>query len=100
MEEHDCGCVPVVDDDQRLLGVVTDRDLALRGVARGRGPDTPVEELMSTPAVCCGTNTDVNEVTRAISEHQIGRVPCHQRERAGGRDRRAGRLANACAPNR
>jgi CBS domain-containing protein len=75
MEEQDCGCVPVVDDDQRLRGVVTDRDLALRGVARGSGPDTPVEELMTTPAVCCGTNTDLNEATRTLAEHQIRRVP-------------------------
>jgi CBS domain-containing protein len=75
MIEHDCGCLPVVDDDSQVTGVVTDRDLATRGLAEGRGPDTPVGELMSRPAVCCGAGADTAEVAKMMAQHQVRRIP-------------------------
>src|SRR5687768_15010730 len=49
MRDCDCGAIPVVDtrEGRRPIGMVTDRDLAIRGFADGRGPDTPVRDLMS-----------------------------------------------------
>ena len=48
MLENDCGCLPVTDSETgRLLGMITDRDLAVRGFAAGKGPDTPAAELMT-----------------------------------------------------
>ena len=77
MEENDCGCVPVVEDQQsrKLIGIVTDRDIALRGVARGRDARTPVRDLMSTDVSCCGPESEVEEAERIMSERQVRRVP-------------------------
>ncbi len=77
MIEHDCGCLPVVDDmgTRHLVGVVTDRDLAARGIAEGKGPDTPVQELMSSSPSCCTPEADIGEVEQIMAERQVRRVP-------------------------
>lgn len=77
MEQHDCGCIPVVKDQESktVVGVVTDRDIALRGIGRGRGSDTPVRELMSEDPACCSGDTDLTEVSRLMAERQVRRVP-------------------------
>lgn len=77
MQQNDCGCVPVVEDQKtrKLIGIVTDRDIALRGVARGRDPGTPVRDLMSTDVSCCGPESDVEEAERIMAERQVRRVP-------------------------
>jgi CBS domain-containing protein len=46
MAEEDCGAIPVSEND-RLVGMITDRDIAVRAIAQGKGPDTPVREVMS-----------------------------------------------------
>jgi CBS domain-containing protein len=76
MADSDCGCIPVVDarDNDRVIGVVTDRDIAVRGVAQGRGPNTPVRELMSTDVTSCPPDADLLEVERVMTERQIRRV--------------------------
>lgn len=75
MTDHDCGCLPVIDDDGKVTGVVTDRDLATRALAEDTDPDTPVREVMSSPAMCCGTSTDTTEVAEMMAQHQVRRVP-------------------------
>ena len=77
MKEHDCGCLPVVEDTRtkRVIGTVTDRDLACRGVAGGKGPDTPVRQVMSKDPTCCRPEDDVREVERVMGEKQVRRVP-------------------------
>ena len=77
MVDCDCGCVPVVSDleTQRLVGVVTDRDLATRGLARGLGPETPVRDLMTDNPSCCGPDDDLAAVERIMAERQVRRVP-------------------------
>jgi CBS domain-containing protein len=76
MSERDCGCLPVVDgrDDRHVIGVVTDRDLAVRGLAQGKGPETPVRELMSSDPCCCGPDADLREIERAMADRQLRRV--------------------------
>ena len=51
MLKGDAGSIPVT-DGERLIGMITDRDIAVRGVAKGRGPDTPVRELMTDGVIC------------------------------------------------
>ena len=51
MLSADAGSIPVTDGD-RLIGMITDRDIAVRGVAKGNGPDTPVRDLMTTMSIC------------------------------------------------
>ena len=77
MAECDCGVVPVIEDAQsrRLVGVVTDRDLAVRGLALGRGADAPVRELMTTEPSSCAPSDDVAVVERLMAERQVRRVP-------------------------
>ena len=72
MAQHACGCLPVVEDTatNHLVGVVTDRDLAVRGLAEGKSVDTPVRDLMSTGPSCCHPDDDVAEVVAATLDHQ------------------------------
>jgi CBS domain-containing protein len=76
MDEKDCGCVPVTDGDSgRVLGVVTDRDIALRVVGQGRSPDIALREIMSDDPSCCGADDDVDEVEKVMARRQVRRVP-------------------------
>jgi CBS domain-containing protein len=75
MAEHDCGCLPVVDDQGKVSGVVTDRDIACRCVAAGKDSSTPVSEAMSAQPACCGADDDVEEANRIMSNAQVRRVP-------------------------
>lgn len=87
MEEADTGVVPVVDadDGQRLIGLVTDRDLALRIVGQGRNADTQVGEAMSTAVSGVGPDDDVKDVRRLMEDRQVRRVPvCDEQGRCLG----------------
>ena len=74
MLSADAGSIPVTDGD-RLIGMITDRDIAVRGVAKGRGPDTPVSELMTNDIVCVRIDEDCDEVASKMSEAQVRRLP-------------------------
>ena len=74
MLRADAGSIPVV-EGERLLGMITDRDIAVRGVAKGYGPDTPVRELMTNDLVCARIDEDVEEVANKMSEAQVRRLP-------------------------
>ena len=78
MERHGCGCLPVVEDPaerRRVVGVVTDRDIAVRGVREGKGSDTPVHDVMSDQPSCCSPDAGIDEVEQTMSERQVRRVP-------------------------
>ncbi len=76
MAENDCGCVPVIATrgDARAIGVVTDRDLVVRGMAHGRGAQTPVRELMTPDPYCCASDADVVTVERLMADRQVRRI--------------------------
>lgn len=76
MNAHDCGCLPVVDSGSgRVVGVVTDRDIATRAVAHGRLPQSYVSDVMSRDPRCCSPADDIETVQRIMAEHQVRRVP-------------------------
>jgi CBS domain-containing protein len=77
MRDNDCGSIPVVNSEQakKLVGTVTDRDLAIRGLAEGRGPDTPVRELMTESPITCGPDDEVETVREVMVSRQVRRVP-------------------------
>lgn len=76
MEQHDCGALPVVQkDSRRLVGMVTDRDLAIRGLAHGKGGNTPVRELMTANVATVQENDDVADVEKVMARQQVRRVP-------------------------
>lgn len=68
------GFLPVTDSD-RLVGTVTDRDIAVRGVARGLGPDTLVRDVMTQDIKYCFEDQDIDDVTRNMGEIQVRRLP-------------------------
>src|SRR5688572_32801984 len=70
MAEIDAGAVPVGEND-RLVGMITDRDIAVRAVAAGKGPDTPVREVMSQEVKYCFDDEDLEDrkSTRLNSSH-------------------------------
>jgi CBS domain-containing protein len=74
MLQGDAGSIPVTEGD-RLIGIITDRDIAVRGVAQGRGPDTPVRELMSSGLICARIDEDTDDVAAKMSEVQVRRLP-------------------------
>ena len=74
MLSEDAGSMPVSDGD-RLVGMITDRDIAVRGVAKGHGPDTPVRELMTDEVICVREDDDVEEVATKMSQAQVRRLP-------------------------
>ncbi|MFU0505296.1 CBS domain-containing protein [Pseudaminobacter sp. NGMCC 1.201702] len=75
MADHDCGEIPVVDDSGRPVGVVTDRDIACRGMAQGKAADAPVSEVMSSPAVTVTPETSLDDCCNTLEDNQIRRVP-------------------------
>jgi len=74
MRIRDIGFLPVCEGDQ-ILGVVTDRDIIVRSTAEGTNPNTSLgRDLITTPAVSCFDDQDVEEAARLMEEHQIRRV--------------------------
>lgn len=76
----DAGAVPVGDND-RLVGMITDRDIAVRAVARGKGPDTPVSDIMTADVMYCFEDEDTDHVLDNLGEQQIRRLPVVDRNK-------------------
>lgn len=78
MKSRDIGPVPVIENEQtlRLIGIVTDRDLALKVVAEGRdAKTTTAAEVMTAKVVTCHPGDDLQKALDAMSEHQLRRIP-------------------------
>jgi CBS domain-containing protein len=75
MRDRDCGVVPILDDAGRVVGIVTDRDLTVRGIASGRDANTRLSELMTPAAICCGQDDDLRDVEQKMAELQVRRIP-------------------------
>jgi CBS domain-containing protein len=78
MAREDVGIVPVVDskNERRLVGVVTDRDIAVRCVANGKGADCRVSEAMSSGRLAtCRENEHINRVMDTMSTEKVRRIP-------------------------
>jgi CBS domain-containing protein len=78
MQRDDTGIVPVVDgqDDRRLIGVITDRDIAIRCVADGRDSNCRVRDVMSSGRIAtCKLNDDVDNVMSAMRSEKVRRIP-------------------------
>jgi CBS domain-containing protein len=80
MAELDIGALPVEEND-RLVGMITDRDIAVRAVAEGKGADTPVGDVMTRDIKYVYEDQSIEEVTRNMSEQRIRRVPVLNREK-------------------
>jgi len=80
MANIDAGFLPVGQND-RLVGIITDRDIAIRGIAEGKGPDAKIREVMSSEVRYCFEDDDVEEVLENMGELQVRRLPVLNREK-------------------
>jgi CBS domain-containing protein len=80
MAEIDAGVLPVGDND-RLVGMITDRDIAVRAVAQGKPPTTPVSEVMSREVKYCFEDDDLSEVAQNMADIKLRRMPVLNREK-------------------
>jgi CBS domain-containing protein len=106
MRDENVGSLPLVDGD-RLIGMVTDRDIALRVVAEGRDPGSvSVQEIASRNPVAAESATDLDDALRLMARHQVRRLPVTEEGRLVGiisqadvaaevGDKQAGRLVEA-----
>ena len=74
MLRAEAGSIPVC-EGEKVIGMITDRDIAVRGVAEGRGPDCAVRDLMSDGIICARDDEDVAEVAQRMSDEQVRRLP-------------------------
>lgn len=74
MARDDMGILPVVDDD-KPVGIVTDRDLVVRGLAAGLHDGAPVFRVMTAGAAACGPDDDLDVALHAMGEQQLRRMP-------------------------
>lgn len=117
MRDNDCGSIPVVESltSNRLIGTVTDRDLAVRGLANGHGPDTAVGDLMTPEPITCVPEDEVEDLRQVMVEQQVRRVPVVDadgvlvgivaqadiaREEGAASDREVGRIVEAISEPR
>jgi CBS domain-containing protein len=80
MRDLDAGVLPVGEDD-RLLGMITDRDIAVRAVAEGKGPDTSVKDVMSREVLYCYDDESLDDVARQMRELQVRRMVVLNRDK-------------------
>ena len=81
MARIDSGVLPVGEGD-RLVGMITDRDIAIRGVGEGRDPiDTPVSEVMTREVKYCFEDDEVGDVAGSMARLQVRRLPVLSREK-------------------
>lgn len=74
MCDADIGALPVGEND-RLIGVITDRDIAVRAIARGRGPDCPAREAMTTDVLYCFEEDEIEDIAMNMGDQQVRRLP-------------------------
>jgi CBS domain-containing protein len=76
----DAGILPVGDHD-RLIGMITDRDIAIRGIAEGKGPAAKIRDVMTTDVKYCFDDQELDEVTRNMGDIQVRRLPVLDRNK-------------------
>jgi len=80
MEAMDIGALPVADQD-RLIGIVTDRDLVVRALARCKGPTTRIREVMSAEVRYCYEDEDLAHVAATMAQLRVRRLPVVDRDK-------------------
>lgn len=83
MRDLNVGAIPVVEDG-RLMGMITDRDLVVRGIAEKRPNSSPVTEVMTNEVITVSPDTSVQEAAEQMAEHQIRRLPVVENGRLVG----------------
>ena len=74
MLSADTGSIPVCEND-KVIGMITDRDIAVRGVATGKGPDCSVRDLMTSDVICARDTDDAHQIAHKMGQAQVRRLP-------------------------
>ena len=80
MAERDIGFIPVEEGD-RMVGMVTDRDIAIRALAQGKGPDTKVRDVMTREVRYCYDDEKIEDVLANMGDLQVRRLPVVNRDK-------------------
>jgi CBS domain-containing protein len=80
MKKCDAGFIPVGEND-RLIGMITDRDIVVRAVAEGRDPDTKVSDAMSQEVLYCFDDEEIDVVSGQMAELKVRRLPVLNRDK-------------------
>ncbi len=80
MQREDVGLLPLSEND-RLVGMITDRDIAVRAVAQGRGPDTKLREVMTADVKYCFEDEEVEQLAENMADIQMRRMPVLNRDK-------------------
>ncbi|MCR5146216.1 MAG: CBS domain-containing protein [Clostridia bacterium] len=85
MAEHKIGCLPVCDANQKVVGLITDRDILLRTVCQNKNVKaTPVSDIMTTNVCCCGSEEHIDTAQKLMSNNQIRRLPIIENDKIVG----------------
>lgn len=86
MSENHVGCIPVCNESNNVVGLITDRDVILRTICCNKeAKQTPVSEVMTCNVCCCNPNTTIDEATKLMSDLQIRRIPvCNEQNKIVG----------------
>lgn len=80
MRDENVGFLPVCDERMRVSGTITDRDLAIRAVAEGRGAETPVASIMSIDVIACRPEDPLSYARELMAQHHKSRIMCLDRD--------------------
>ena len=85
MCENHIGCIPVCDEDKKVVGILTDRDIVLRTVACNKdSKNTPVSDIMTKNVCTCGCEEDMCDAQSTMASFQVRRVPVVENEQLVG----------------
>ena len=85
MNENHVGCIPVCDNNNCVVGILTDRDIVLRGVACDKdAKNTNVSEIMTCNTTCCDLADDISNITKTMGETGIRRIPVTEKGKLVG----------------
>lgn len=85
MQAHNVGCIPVCNEDNKVLGVITDRDIVVRCIANNGNPaTTPIQGLMTTEVIYGEPTMDGDAAARLMAQHKIRRLPVIQNDKLVG----------------
>jgi len=74
MKENNCGAIPIV-DGKRLVGIITDRDIVIRGIAEKRPPSLKIDGIMTKEVITISEDDSIYTAAKLMAEHQIRRLP-------------------------
>ncbi len=74
MLEHNIGCIPIVDDENHPLGIVTDRDIVIRGIAQNNNEKSRLDDIMTTKLLTVHPNDEVGAATHIMGNRQVRRL--------------------------